>query len=152
MPDELLAAPPKPTSVTRAQPGGSPSSIERVDGIGKLLSTRGNGGCSSCHSLVVPSICLPHWHVNPARTGHSQTPWWSGAPSRELHLLWFRRAWSADRRPTGGPESLPRPSPTIEPMPLPTPKENTTAVVTGASSGIGAEIARELARRGHGVT
>ena len=37
-------------------------------------------------------------------------------------------------------------------MALPTPKENTTALVTGASSGIGAEIARELARRGHGVT
>jgi hypothetical protein len=37
-------------------------------------------------------------------------------------------------------------------MTLPTPKENTTAVVTGSSSGIGSEIARELARRGHGVT
>ncbi len=37
-------------------------------------------------------------------------------------------------------------------MALPTPKENTTAIVTGSSSGIGSEIARELARRGHGVT
>ena len=35
---------------------------------------------------------------------------------------------------------------------LPSPTANTTAVVTGASSGIGEEIARELAGRGHGVT
>ena len=37
-------------------------------------------------------------------------------------------------------------------MSLPPPAADRTAVVTGASSGIGAEVARELARRGHGVT
>jgi uncharacterized protein len=37
-------------------------------------------------------------------------------------------------------------------MPLPPPAPDSTALVTGASSGIGAEIARELARRGRGVT
>ena len=35
---------------------------------------------------------------------------------------------------------------------LPSPSPTTTAVVTGASSGIGADIAWELASRGHGVT
>jgi uncharacterized protein len=37
-------------------------------------------------------------------------------------------------------------------MALPPPDPGTTCLITGASSGIGAEIARELAGRGLGVT
>jgi uncharacterized protein len=37
-------------------------------------------------------------------------------------------------------------------MPLPAPAEGSTALVTGASSGIGRELARGLAARGHAVT
>jgi len=37
-------------------------------------------------------------------------------------------------------------------MTLPTPGPDRTALITGASAGIGVELARVLARRGHGVT
>ena len=37
-------------------------------------------------------------------------------------------------------------------MSLPAASSDSTVVVTGASSGIGAELSRELARRGHGLT
>src|SRR5262245_5095107 len=37
-------------------------------------------------------------------------------------------------------------------MPLPSPGADVTALITGASSGIGVALAHELANRGHGVT
>src|ERR1700730_10268874 len=96
--------------------------------------------------LVQASISLHPCPVNPTRTGHSRRPWWGPKPSCELHVVVIRVVIArADRRGAATPLRS-------GPMALPAPKENTTAIVTGASSGIGAEIARELARRGHGLT
>src|SRR4051795_9196994 len=61
---------------------------------------------------------------------------------------------SPKRPPNGSSEDMP----SIvcvgsrRPMALPPPSPDSTCVVTGASSGIGAEVARELAQRGHRVT
>ena len=77
-------APPKPTSVTQPQPGGSASSVEPVDCIGSSFPTRGN------QVLLLPlaavSIHLGGCRVNPTRTGHSRRPRWRRAPSHELHV------------------------------------------------------------------
>ena len=51
-----------------------------------------------------------------------------------------------------GTSVSPRRSDSLPAVALPEPTEATTALITGASSGIGEAIARELASRGHGVT
>jgi uncharacterized protein len=52
---------------------------------------------------------------------------------------------------TGRRRSVQPPSTYSLSMALPAPTQNTAALVTGSSSGIGADIARQLAARGHGL-
>jgi uncharacterized protein len=44
------------------------------------------------------------------------------------------------------------PTGNVNAVPLPSPSTDSTCLITGASSGIGTELARALARRGHGLT
>src|SRR3954470_21594576 len=66
-----------------------------------------------------------------------------------------RSSSGSPKRPNGSSEDTSQTLPTpgsLQPVALPTPAPSSTCLVTGASSGIGADIARELASRGHGVT
>src|SRR4051812_19918705 len=72
-------------------------------------------------------------------------------PQRTRHRLYSgARGRSRAGRGAAGPAAA-RPAGSLLPMALPPPSPSSTCLVTGASSGIGAEIARDLARRGHGV-
>src|SRR4051794_5278763 len=61
---------------------------------------------------------------------------------------------SPNRPPNGSSEDMPSivGVGSFRSMALPQPAPDSTCVVTGASSGIGAELAHELSRRGHAVT
>ena len=145
LPGELLRGVTEPTSVTQVQPGGSPSSVERVDGIGSSFPLGATAGAP------VAAMALKYPPHSPPCEPHANWAFANDPGHRALrHTNFTNCAGDRDRR-CAGSSAASRSTYSLS-MALPTPKENTTALVTGASSGIGAEIARELARRGHGVT
>ena len=123
--------------MTQVQSGGSPSSVERVDVIGRSFPLSGSVGDN--HYL-----CIKYRSPNARR--------------EPLVNCSFAKAQVV---PAGNPifTDSRHGVPTFEPphrvyslaMALPPPSESTAALITGASSGIGEHLARELAARGHGL-
>ena len=100
------AASPKPISVTQSQPGGPPSSVERVDCIGSSFPLGGNGGCSVCR-LLWTSIPPRSRAVNPTRTGRSRRPRSGDAGVTRTSCICVLRRLVA-RRQAPGEEPPPR--------------------------------------------
>src|SRR3954447_27067730 len=88
----------------------------------------------------------------------------SAQATRCVSCIWFASSPRRSRSSSGSPKMLKPSLPSIQlilggrkrnslpPVALPVPSPKATALITGASAGIGEAIARELAGRGHGVT
>src|SRR5205807_10586346 len=107
----------------------------------------GNGGCSVCRFFSSDQYLLRRGFCEPRANWAFAKALVARRRSGQLHLRTRLRFCGACI--VGTPMRLGRRTlvlSTLSLMALPTPKDNTTALVTGASSGIGRELARALAR------